>query len=179
MNQNEVLKVMAILEVSYPNWVSKLDVEKKQVMVSLWSELFAEDNGNLIANAVKAIIISDTNPFPPTIAAIKQKAYDLSHKQSLSEMEAWNIVMLALRNCGRNSIAEYAKLPREVQVITTPQQLREWSQMDIDQLNTVVSSNFMRSYRSRSQYVKQNELLPESMKVLLSEMKEQFKLENK
>lgn len=177
MNRTEILKVMAILEVSYPNWVAKLDTEKKQVMVSLWSELFSEDDGNIIANAIKAIIISDTNPFPPTIAIIKQKAYDLTHSQTLSEMEAWNIVMLALRNCGRNSESEYEKLPKVIQAITTPQQLKEWALMDSEQVNTVVSSNFMRSYRSREKYVQQNELLPNSMKTLIGEFKEQFKLE--
>jgi hypothetical protein len=56
MTQNEVMKIIAILEVSYPQHYSKLSKEQLQNQVMLWSELWRDADANLIANTVKSII---------------------------------------------------------------------------------------------------------------------------
>lgn len=176
MNKSEVVKMMSVLEVSYPNWVAKMPTEKLLVLVDLWSEFLAEDDAIVTMQAVKSIIQTDTNPYPPNIAQIRAKAYELTHPSELTEMEAWGHVLKALRNSGRSSKDEWAKLPNLVQNVTTPELLFEWSQMDTEQLHTVVSSNFMRSFRARSKYAKANELLSPSTRTFIEGFKEQFKL---
>jgi len=171
MEKNEVKKIMAILEIAYPNWVTKLDDEKLKVMVNLWYESFQNDNADLVANIVKAIIQTDPNPFPPNIAVIKQKIYELTHKVELTEQEAWNVLHKAICNSGYNSVEEWNNLPSLLKQLVTPELLREYSQMDSSQVNTVVSSNIMRSFRVRSEQHKRYEMLPDNLKSIGTSVK--------
>lgn len=177
MNRTEILKILAIIEVAYPNWIPKLDMEKKKIMVSLWSELFAEDDPLVIANAVKAIIQTDTNGYAPSIAQIRAKAYEFTHDRGMSEIEAWGYVMQAMKNAIHHSIEEHAKMPLEVQMAVTPEQLKEWAQIDTEQLQTVIASNFQRSFRGRSKAYKENAMLPEGFRTSLAEEKKNMRIE--
>lgn len=164
MTRNEVQKIMAILEVSYPNWLSKLDDEKIKVMINLWTELFADDNADVIASAIKKIISSDTSPFPPTIARIKEVSYELLHPNEMSEQEAWNLVYKAICNSGYNAKEEFDKLPYIIQKMTSVAQLRDYSQMDSDQVNSFISIQFMKGFKERQREHKQHEMLPDNLK---------------
>jgi len=176
MNRTDVNKIMAILEVGYPNWIAKLEDEKLKIMLNMWTELFAEDDANLVASAVKAIMITDPSPFPPTIGAIKAKMYELTKPEELTEQEAWNTVYKAICNSGYNAQQEWDNLPDVIQSLTTPRLLREYSQMSTDEINTVVSSNFMRSYRVRKEHFKQQQLLPNSMKTMISNIAQKLQI---
>lgn len=170
MNRSDVQKMMAILEVSYPIWYSKITNEQLRNMVNLWTELLSETDPNLFASALKALILNDTSGFPPTIGQINNKAYELTHQNEMTEQEAWNMVYKAICNSGYNPKKEWDKLPDVLKALTTPEMLYEYSQMNADEVNTVISSNFMRSYKVRKEHVKQQQMLPESMKVMISEV---------
>lgn len=176
MNRNDVNKIMAILEVAYPNWIAKLEDEKLKIMLNMWTEMFEDDDPNLVATSVKAIMLSDPSPFPPTIGAIKAKMYELSHPDDLNEQEAWNLMSKAILNSGYNSKQEYEKLPDVLKALTTPSLLREYSQMSIDEVQTVIASNFMRSYRAKKEKIKEYKMLPNNMQTLLGNIREQLKL---
>ena len=45
--------------------------------------------------------------------------------------------------------------------------LREWSQIDTDRFQTVIASNFMRSYRVRAQQEREYSKLPSSLRALM------------
>ncbi|HPR79507.1 MAG TPA: hypothetical protein PLR69_12990, partial [Candidatus Limiplasma sp.] len=111
---------------------------------------------------------------------IKEKLAQMNPANEIDEAKAWALVAAALRNSGggpqsrvyRNGAFEggkgaeqaFAKLPPEVQrSVGSPAQLRDWSQTDVETLNSVVSSNFMRSYRARAGYVREINKLPESV----------------
>ena len=177
MEKSDTLKILTILEISYPNWIAKMDMSKKRDMVALWTELLSEDDYTSIANAVKAIVQTDVTGYAPSIGQIRAKAYELTHRPGMSEVEAWGYVAKALRNSIHNSIAEHAKLPEEVKSAVTPDQLKEWSQVDSDQVSTVIASNFQRSFRGRSKSYKENELLPEGFRIRLAEVKENMRIE--
>jgi len=88
MNKNDVLKVIAMLEVNYPQHYSKLSKEQFNNQVVLWTELFKDDDPNLIASVVKTIITTDSSPFPPNVGQIKNKAFELTTYQGMTELEA-------------------------------------------------------------------------------------------
>ena len=48
-----------------------------------------------------------------------------------------------------------------------PQQLREWALQDAAALQTVVASNFMRSFRERSAQIRRYEMLPADVKTAI------------
>ncbi len=70
---------MAIIKTAYPHYYQKTsDIEDA---LSLWGEMFIEDDPVLISKAVKGFIRDDTAGFPPAIGQIKEIAKGLRRKQ--------------------------------------------------------------------------------------------------
>lgn len=165
MTLTETLQVMAILKAAYPNFYKQQSSAELQQAAKLWAYMFADDDGKVIAAAVKGFIATDTKGFPPVIGQIKQIAYDLTHKQEMTEQEAWNLVCKAIKNSIYNYADEFTKLPPVIQdVVGSPNQLREWAMVDVDDVQTVIASNFQRSYRVRSKNFRHYDALPPDVK---------------
>lgn len=166
-----------MLEVNYPQHYSKLSKEQFSNQVTLWTELFKDDDANLIATVVKTIISTDSSPFPPNVGQIRSKAFDLTAEPGMTELEAWGYVDRALPNSFYYSKREWDKLPPEVKVCVTPEQLKDWA--GDEHLNkSVVSSNFQRSFRERSKAIKEYDRLPKETKDLISTNNQFKKLGN-
>lgn len=79
----------------------------------------------------------------------------------MTEMEAWELVRKASANGIYNAASEFAKLPATIQkVIGDASVLREYAVTDIETLNSVIASNFQRSYRARAEYEREWLKLP-------------------
>lgn len=169
MEKNEVRDILTVLKVNYPQSFKHLTIDEKKAYLDLWTEAFKDDSAELVAMAVKSIIYGDTREFAPNIAQVKEKMYSLKNAgNELTEQEAWNLVLKACKNGIHGAREEFEKLPPVVQtVIGSPSVIRDYATMDINQLNTVASSNFMRSYRARAKYVKETEKLPNEIKALI------------
>ena len=165
MTKQEVVKIMAVLKAAYPSYYRDMRREEAEGIVNLWTEMFEGDDYGMVAAAVKAHIASDAKGYPPHIGAIKDALYKLQQPEAMSEMEAWNLIVNALRKSGYNSKEEFEKLPPVIQgIIGSPSTLLEWCMMDTSQLQTVVQSNFMRSYKARAQYDRDYAMLPPGVK---------------
>lgn len=180
MTKRDVVGVMALLETAYPAFYAKQTDQQRMEAVALWSELFRDDDPNLVGAAVKAIVVG-VGAFPPSIGEIKQKMLDLSNRAkgtpALSETEAWAMVSRACANGLYGYETEYAKLPPEVQTaVGRPEQLREWAQMDEETVQSVVASNFMRGFKTVQRREKETALLPESVKALIGGVAEKMML---
>ena len=148
---------------SYPNYKPNNISET----VDVWHMMLSDYDYNLVAMALKAYILSDTNGFAPSIGQIVDKIQAISKPQELSEMEAWDMVRIALRNSGYNAEEEFNKLPLIVQkAVSSPGQLRTWA-LDENYNEQVVSSNFMRCYRTV--VARENEIakMPAEVRALL------------
>lgn len=151
MNREETLAIMSVLKAAYPAYYRDMSRMDAEAVVGLWSEMFSNDSPQEVAVAVKAFICSDKKGFPPNIATIKDYIYKLRHKDEMTEIEAWSCVRQALCNSIYNSAKEFEKLPPVVQrLVGSHNQLREWALMDSDTVNSVVASNFQRSYKARA-----------------------------
>lgn len=129
---------------SYPNYKPNNISET----VDVWQMMLSEYTYEQISVALKAYILSDTSGFAPSIGQLVCKMQSITKPQELNEMEAWSIVSKAIRNSGYNSIDEFAKLPPLIQkAVGLPDQLRTWA-LDENYNEQVVSSNFMRCYRT-------------------------------
>lgn len=169
MMKREVIGIMAILETAYPNYYAKQTEQKRMEAAALWCELFKDDPAELVAAAVKTIIVGSENPYPPTIAQIKAKMHDLTSEAEISETEAWALVSKACGNGIYHYQDEFDKLPPTVQAaVGRPEQLREWALMDADTVESVVASNFMRGYKAAQKRERENALLPDSVRALLA-----------
>lgn len=169
MTRQETGIIMDILRAAYPRFYAGPEAPDPKAAISLWAGMFADEPVELVAAAVKAFIASDTKGFPPHIGAIKNAIHDLRSAKSMDETEAWNLVRKAVANSGYEAAEEFRRLPEQIQrIVGSSNQLRDWSQMDSDTLNSVVASNFQRAYRTRQESYRRDALMPPDVKKAIS-----------
>lgn len=166
MNSKETVKILAILKAAYPQHYRGMTAGDAEAMVNLWNDMFDREPYAEVEQAVKAHIATDTKGFCPVVGAIKEQISRMHRRNdALTEHEAWELVRNALKNGYYGAQEEYAKLPSAVQkILGGPSQLRDWSMLSDTQVNTVIASNFMRSYRERTEYERDAEKLPEGVR---------------
>lgn len=177
MNLVETAKLMAVLETAYPMFYAKKTQQEREDAIRLWAEMFADEPGELVAMAVKALIKSRVSTFPPGIGEITEKIQQITQPDQMTEMEAWGLVAKAVSNSNYNSGEEFNKLPPVVQrLVGAPSQLREWAAMDGETFNSVVASNFQRSYKVRAKNERDYLALPSSVKAFMASIAEGMKM---
>lgn len=165
MTMQETAAIMTILETAYPRFYANKTAKEKQAALNLWATLFADDNSKIVTEAVHSVIC--TLEFPPVPADIKKKIAQLTQLPAPTELEAWAIIRKAVSY--HNSVENFNNLPSVLQkLVGSPAQLREWALMESKHFETVIQSNFMRSYTARIQQIKEYSLLPESSKQLIA-----------
>jgi hypothetical protein len=161
MTREETKAILAVLKAGYPNFYKDMTKEDAKNTVDLWATMFADDSARLVTEAVKSLIC--TLKFPPTIADVKEKIHLLTQPQGMSELEAWNTVRRAISYYDAQE--NYNSLPPMLQrLVGSPNQLREWAVMDRETVNSVIQSNFMRSYKVIAAREREQVMLPESAK---------------
>lgn len=165
MTRQETGVIMDILATAYPRFYGGNGAPDPRKAVTLWAEMFRDDPVELVAAAVKALIATDERGFPPHIGAVKAMMRRLSKPDELTELEAWTLVLKAIKRGITGSRAAFDALPDTVRrVVGSPSQLREWAIMEPDTVQSVVASNFQRSYRARAASEKEFAALPEDVK---------------
>lgn len=171
MNRIETLTIMKVLQAAYPNFYKGMTKDSADGIVDLWATMFLDDPVEVVAVAVKSYIASDTKGFPPHIGAIKEAIGKLKAPKETTEQEAWNMIKSATRNSLYGSKEEFDKLPPVVQkLVGSPSQLREWAMMDSETLNSVVASNFMRSYKVMQAREKERLALPSDVRNVMEQL---------
>lgn len=169
---------MAILKVAFPNWYKGLSREDAIATVNLWHEMFADDPAEQVYAAVKALIATQEEAFPPTVGKVKARLDKLREPEGLTADAAWAMVYKAACKSAHNSQREFAKLPPEVQsVVGSADQLRDWALMDAQTFNSVVASNFQRAFRARSEAAREYRVLPGSVKEFIGTLTDKMMLE--
>jgi len=177
MNREETLAIMGVLKTAYPAFYRDMNREAALQAVSLWNEMFRDDDAAVVAAAVKALIKTRVEGYPPTIGAVAEKIHELTKPQELTEGEAWGMVEKACRNGIYGYQEEFAALPPVVQkAVGSANQLREWAILDAGELKTVVASNFMRSFRAIQKREKEVAMIPADVRTLLQGVSERLAL---
>lgn len=178
MTAKETAAVMDALAVAYPNF-RKLQQDPK-LLVMLWTEMLEPYPLKLVMAAVKSLIAADEKGFPPVVGQVLGKIRQLTAEEQLTEQEAWNLVRRAVSNGIYSSREEFERLPPEVQrVVHDPAVLREWSMLPTDELNTVIASNFQRSFRAVAQQKREYDALPQNVREMLEGTAHGLRLEEK
>lgn len=161
--------VMDVLTIAYPKFNRPLD-KKKQTMM-LWAEMFAEDDVSVVLAAVKALIATKTDDWPPSVGAVKEYIHKLTEPTQMTEGEAWAIVSRAVRKTDWNHPeVQYNQLPADIQAsVGSAHTLVEWGMAEESTFTTVIASNFMRSYRAKRKASHDHAALPGSVKTLVGE----------
>ena len=166
MNTEETKLILGLMKTAYPAFYKGISSPEAQGAVNLWSMMFKDDDKNIVLEAVKALMC--VLKYPPTIADVKGKIRDITQPAGMTEMEAWNLVLGAIGNANYYADECFNNLPATIRrIIGSPNQLREWAAMESETVNSVIQSNFMRSYTSRSKQEESRDMLPESTKAMI------------
>ena len=165
MTKREIAEIITIMQTNYPDDFRNLSDVALNAKIQLWYTQFKDDSYQDVVTAVMAHIASDTNRFMPPVGVIKAMLVKIRQPDELTEMEAWELVRRACSNSNYGATEEFAKLPPVVRrLVGSPNQLREWAMMDSDTLNSVVASNFQRSYKVRAASEREYMALPSDVR---------------
>lgn len=167
MNREDTKKIITMLSAVYVTEFSKKSDDALKQMIDVWTMLLADEDANKIAVVTKTYLKTNVSPFCPTPAMLIDLTYELFEPKGMTEQEAWNILFRALSNSSYKAKETYDGLPEEIKPLCSPSQLREWGMMDIGTLNSVVASNFMRSFKVREKSRKEYDRLPKETKELI------------
>lgn len=168
MDRVETLKILAVLKGAYPSFYRDMTQDEAGGVVSLWAEMFPDESYELVAAAVKALIAADEKGFPPHIGAVKARIRQVTTPNCMTAGEAWALVSKAICRSGYNAAEEFRKLPADLQrLVGSPNQLRDWSLMEADTVQSVVASNVQKAYRERQKSMRDYEMLPSDIKAVV------------
>lgn len=163
MTRQETTKVLAAITAVYPAFLKDRD---PALTVNIWTSVFEDESYEQVSRALTAFISTDTKGFPPMPGNLKKLINEMQpERRELSEMGIWAAVHKAICNSMYNSEYEFNRLPKIAQrIVGSPSQLKAWAMMDEEEIETVVSSNFLRSLRGAQEREDKFSLLPPSIR---------------
>lgn len=171
MTRDDTIDLLAILKAAYPNFYRGMTAKEANGVVDLWWEMFKDQPPQVVGMAVKALIATDTKGFTPHIGAVKEAIGKLMQPSEMTPQEAWALVNAATRRSTYYAQEEFDKLPPVVQrIVGTPMQLKEWAAMDSDTLQSVIASNFQRSYKVRAEKEREFIALPAEIRQMAGQL---------
>ena len=114
----------------------------------VWFALLKDIEYHTLSAAIQKYMM--TSRRIPTVADIREQATFLAEPpDDQTELAAWSLVRQAISNSAYHSEEEFRKLPPLVQkALGNPANLREMALMDMDTVNSVEQSHFIRAYRA-------------------------------
>lgn len=177
MNRKEVTQILSVLKAAYPHSFKDMTKLDGEALVNLWTRQFAEEDPAAVGAAVNALISTRTTGYSPTIGEIKDQLHRLRTVDGLNDAQAWRLVEKACRRGLYNAQEEFNKLPPNVQTaVGGPEQLKAWAMMESDTVNSVIASNFRRTYRTVQEREKEKALMPPEVRAFVAGVADKMKL---
>ena len=171
MTKREVAELMTVLQANYPDSFKGQSDAVVAARIALWHDFFKDYPRQMVHAAAKSFMAIDTKGFMPNVGQIAEQIRQLSEPEEMTGIEAWGLVSKALRNSAYGASEEFEKLPPEIRrVVGSPEQLRQWAMMEEDTVQSVVSSNFQRSFKVKQDRQKDLAKLPGDVKTLVGEV---------
>ena len=177
MNSKESSQVISIIGSIYPNYKpTSIDIA-----IEAWRAIFANVPYKVVAGALYSYA-RDNNEYPPTPGQINEIINQATGNIETPISEAWNMVLLAIRNGTYGADEEFAKLPEDVQeAIGGSHYLHELA-LSEDVNWGVEKSLFERNIKIARERKKNVENLPNSVKSQIEQLKQNLnsgQIENK
>lgn len=164
MTEEQVGKLLMTIQAYYPNY----NPPDKKITLNAWYIMLAEYSEELVLQALRACIATNTSGFAPDVGQIMSKIQTISQPQELDGMAAWGLVSKALRNGTYGAVEEFNKLPPLVrQAVGIPDNLKNWATSDYQTIETVIQSNFLRTYETVVKRANEINRMPDNIKSLI------------
>lgn len=171
MTERESAQIIGIMQTVYPDSFKNLSADALRSTVKIWAKVFEDDPASAVQAAVMAHISASVDRFMPPPGAIKQRLIGMTTNADMTPQEAWQLVNAATQRGIYHAKDEFDKLPPVVQrIVGSPNQLKEWAMMDAETVQSVIASNFQRSYTVRAEKEREYMALPTGVKNTLAEI---------
>jgi hypothetical protein len=174
---DETTQILTLLQSEYPQSFAKMDERMMALKQRLWFSEFQYDDYKAVYAVVRAIMSAGDREFAPNISKIREKLRSYSTDGEMSEQEAWAMVSKAICNGIYGYKEEYEKLPPPIQkAVGQPEQLKRWAVMDENDVQSVVASNFQRSFRAIMSRERELSKIPPDVRAMLEGVGENMML---
>lgn len=164
MTEEQVGKLLMTIQAYYPNYKPP----DKKITLNAWYIMLVEYPEELVLQALRACIATNTSGFAPDVGQIMSKIQTISQPQELDGMTAWGLVSKALRNGTYGAVEEFNKLPPTVQkAVGLSDNLKNWATSDYQTIETVIQSNFLRTYEAVVKRETEISRMPDNIKSLI------------
>ena len=145
MTREETQKLLMAISAIYPNFKP----EDKTLTIDSWHWALEEYPAPAIKAALQIYIKTNGTGFAPSVSQIIACMHAPKTNEYLTEGEAWALVKKAIADGNYHSEERYNELPETVQrAVGGPQMLRQWAMCETSEVNTVIMSNFQRTYKA-------------------------------
>ena len=160
MTLEDTKKLLITINAIYPNW----KVENPEATTMAWHWALEEYPAETVNAALQIFLKTDKGGFVPSVSQLIGCMYKPTENSQMTEGEAWALVKKAIANGNYGSEEEYAKLPELVQrAVGGSQMIRQWAMCDTDEVNTVIMSNFQRTYKAILSKSEFNDKVPQQL----------------
>ena len=168
MKKSETVDCITYLSAAYPGAYKRFTEQKFETLIAVWYNTFSEYPFATVMVGIQGYISTDTSGFPPSPGQVIKVIQDLTAEKDTNSMEAWAIVKKAV-NSPRDRMEEtFRTLPPLIQkVVGGHHQLMAWGNVNEEEFETVIQSNFMRTYETEKRRQKQIDMLPERIRRMI------------
>lgn len=145
MTREQTVDLVRSIVSIYPNWKP----ENLTDTVNAWHWALEEYPASGIKAALQVYIKTNTTGFAPSVSQLIAAMYKPAENKQLTEGDAWNLVKRALQDSTYHAVDRFLELPETVQkAVGSANMLQQWAMSDSNEVNTVIMSNFQRTYRA-------------------------------
>ena len=139
----------------------------KVATLESWAWALKEYQFREVSQALSNYIKTGNSGFAPSVSQLISLIHREEDLSNPSEAEAWMLVRKACESLDWYlPEKEFYKLPTIIQkAVVTPAALVEWARLDMNDFETVISSNFKREYRAVLEKSKEISSMSEEAKV--------------
>lgn len=167
MTKQEAAKFVMCLKVNYKFAYRDVTQQELDIEMANWARNLRDYTYEQAIAGLDAYVMTDKKGFPPVAGQVIDMIHRLGKQESMSAPEAWARYRRAIRNGNYGAEEEYAKLPPEIQRITTPEDIRKAAQQDSDTLESVTRSLFEREYNGAVKREQEMAKIPERVRNLI------------
>ena len=175
MNRTEMVQIITLLAGNYETIANKSQ-QQRELMLNTWYECLGDLDYKIVLQAVKKTIIE--SPYSPTIHEIRKNAVELINPTTKrTAIEAWNEAIGMISNGIYMTEEQFNTASPEVKkFFGNVRQVKELAMLDSDTVNTVTKGQFLKQYDILVQRDREEKMLPEPMKEMITGLANKFAL---
>lgn len=147
MTRDETKELLMTIRAIYPNF--NVRPEEMTPTINAWHMMLEEYPVQVVSGALQIYVKTNNTGFAPSVSQLIGAMHKPKEVEHLTEGEAWALVKKAIKDGNYHAQERFDELPPLVQkAVGGVEMIRYWAGVDADEVNTVIMSNFQRTYKA-------------------------------